>query len=202
MVSGFRFWISFPWFKKLPDKRQALPAQTRKANEHEPPTIAKQTKARIQPKPNKQTVRRRVQKASKLQNGKNKSLIALLYTELNTIYCTEGDNVWPRGHDIAYQHNFTILSLCQRLNTEEAKTRLYIPPKISTFPSNQLYLKTFQLLFFIHSVERSIGNLLFDQCCNQFYYLVVDASEPEILLWTVKSIESPPLGVNTKKKYS
>ena len=92
-----------------------------------------------------------------------------------------------------------MLSLCQRLNTEEAKTRLYIPPKISTFPSNQLYLKTFQLLFFILSVERSIGNLLFDQCCNQFYYLVVDASEPEILLYTVKSIESPPLGVNTKK---
>ena len=34
---------------------------------------------------------------------------------------------------------------------------------------------------------------------QQFYYLVVDASEPEILLWTVKSIWSPPLGVKTKK---
>ena len=94
---------------------------------------------------------------------------------------------------------FTMLSLCQRLNTEEAKTRLYIPPKISTFPSNQLYSKTFQLLFFIHSLERSIDNLVFDQCGNRCYYLDVDASEPEILLYTAKSIESPPLGVNTKK---
>ena len=94
---------------------------------------------------------------------------------------------------------FHNLSLCQRLSTEEAKTRLYIPPKISTFPSNQLYLKTFQLLFFIHSLERSIGNLEFDQCCNKFYYSVVGASEPKILSWTVKSIESSPLDVNTKK---
>ena len=93
---------------------------------------------------------------------------------------------------------FHNLSLCQRLSTE-AKTRLYIPSKISTFPSNQLYLKTFQLLFFIHSLERSIGNLEFDQCCNRFYYSVVGASEQKILLWTVKSIESSPLGVNTKK---
>ena len=34
------------------------------------------------------------------------------------------------------QHNFTILSLCQRLNTEEAKLRFYIPPKISKFRSS------------------------------------------------------------------
>ena len=54
------------------------------------------------------------------------------------------------------QHNFTILSLCQRLITEEAKLRFYIPPKISKFPSNQLYLKTFQLLFFIHLLKRLI----------------------------------------------
>ena len=30
--------------------------------------------------------------------------------------------------------------------------------------------------------ERSIGNLVFDQCRNRFYYLDVDASEPQILL--------------------
>ena len=54
------------------------------------------------------------------------------------------------------QHSFTILSLYQRLNTEETKLRFYIPPKISKFPSNQLYLKTFQLLFFIHLLKRLI----------------------------------------------
>ena len=35
-------------------------------------------------------------------------------------------------------------------------TTEYRRPKISKFPSNQLYLKTFQLLFFIHLLKRLI----------------------------------------------
>ena len=42
----------------MPDNRQALPAQTKKKRMNmNRLTIAKQTKARIQPKPNKQTVK-------------------------------------------------------------------------------------------------------------------------------------------------
>ena len=64
-----------------------------------------------------------------LQEGKNKRLIAdlqsnysvIIYqnTVLYRLYSTHGDHIWPRGLDI--QHSFTILSLCQRLNTGEAK---------------------------------------------------------------------------------
>ena len=61
------------------------------------PTIAKQTKARIQRKPNKQTA-----KSAESIYGikrKNKRLIADLQSTLNAIVHMQGD-VWPRGHDI------------------------------------------------------------------------------------------------------
>ena len=67
------------------------------------PTIAKQTKARIQPKPNKQTAK----SAESIYaiKRKNKRLIADLQSKYQNSrnserYCTQGDNVWPRGHDI------------------------------------------------------------------------------------------------------
>ena len=65
------------------------------------PTIAKQTKARIQPKPNKQTVKSA--ESIYAVKRKNKRLIADLQSskyQNNERYCTQGDNVWPRGHDI------------------------------------------------------------------------------------------------------
>ena len=65
------------------------------------PTIAKQMKARIQPKPNKQTAK----SAESIYaiKRKNKRLIADLHTKYHNTerYCTQGDNVWPRGHDIS-----------------------------------------------------------------------------------------------------
>ena len=51
--SGFRF----PGLKSCPTTGRHSPPKQNKANEHEPPTIAKQTKVRIQPKPNKQTAK-------------------------------------------------------------------------------------------------------------------------------------------------
>ena len=113
-------------------------------------TNAKQTRAPnpTRGKPDKLTAR--VQKTVMLHDGKNKRLIAVLQSNISKHYTVHTDiyHIWPRGHDILIQHNFTILSLHQRLNTEEVKSRFYIPPKISKFPSNQLYLKTFQLLFY------------------------------------------------------
>ena len=79
------------------------------------------------------------------------------------------------------QHNFTILSLCQLLKTEEAKLRFYIPPKISKLPSNQLYLKTFQLLFFIHLLKRLIRQPRVSSVLKLVLLCSRDASEPEIV---------------------
>ena len=77
------------------------------------------------------------------------------------------------------QHNFTILSLCQRLNTDEAKLRFYIPPKISKCPTNQVYLKTFQLLFFIHLLKRLIRQPRVSSVLKLVLLCSRDASEPE-----------------------
>ena len=61
------------------------------------PTIAKQTKARIQPKPNKQTAKS-AESISAIKR-KNKRLIADLQSTLNASVHMQGD-VWPRVHDI------------------------------------------------------------------------------------------------------
>ena len=115
-----------------------------------------------------------------LQDGKNKRLIADLQSNISK-NCTllHGDHISPRGHDM--QYNFTILSLYQRLNTEEAKLKFYIPPKISKFPSNQLYLKTFQLLFFIHLLKRLIRQLRVSSVLKLVLLRSRDASEREIV---------------------
>ena len=97
------------------------------------------------------------------------------------------------------QHNFTILSLCQRLNTEEAKLRFYIPPKISKFPSNQLYLKTFQLLFFIHLLKRLIRQPCVSSVVKLVFYVVVTHRNQKSSLWIFKSIDSFRLGILTRK---
>ena len=131
-----------------------------------------------------------------LHDGKNKRLIADLQSNISKHYTVQTDiyHIWPRGHDILIQHNFTILSLYQRLNTEEAKSRFYIPPKISTFPSNQLYLKTFQLLFFIHSLKRSIRQ---PRVCSVLKLVLLcsrDASEPEIVFVDIQKHREFPFG--------
>ena len=144
--------------------------------------------------PNQASKRLKVQKTAMLWDGKINvwSQIYRVLYQNTVLYCTHGDHVWPSGHDI--QHNFTILSFCQRLNTEEAKSRFYIPPKISTFPSNQLYLKTFQLLFFIHSLKRSIRQ---PRVCSVFKLVLLrsrDASEPEIVFVDIQKHWEFPFG--------
>ena len=84
-------------------------------------TNAKQTKARIQQKRNKQ----RAESAENSYATRRKKYTSdHRFTEyyIKKLYSTDstvqhGDHIWPRGHDM--QHNFTILLLCQRLNTEE-----------------------------------------------------------------------------------
>ena len=164
-------------------------------------TNAKQTKARIQPKRNKQ----RAESAENSYATRRKKInvwsqiYRVIYqkTVLYWLYCTHRDHIWPRGHDV--QHNFTILSLCQRLNTEEAKLRFYIPPKISKFTSNQLYLKTFQLLFFIHSLKRLVRQPRVSSVVKLVFYVVVTYRNQKSSLWIFKSIDSFRLGILTRK---
>ena len=133
-----------------------------------------------------------------LQDGKNKRLIADSQSNISknctllTLRTVHGDHIWPRGHDM--QHNFTMLSLYQRLNTEEAKLRFYIPPKISKFPSNQLYLKTFQLLFFMHLLKRLIRQPRVSSVLKLVLLCSPDASEPEIVFVDIQKHRQFPFG--------
>ena len=150
----YGFWFSVSFRFRIPDFRvaQQQAGAPHPNNESEWTWTAKRT----QSKRNKQTAactKQLYYKREKLNVWSQVYRVMYQNTVL-AVYCTHGGHFWPRGHDI--QHNFTILSLCQRLNTTEAKSRFCIPPKISTFPSNQLYLKTFRLLFFIHSLKWSI----------------------------------------------
>ena len=52
---------------------------------------------------------------------------------------------------------------------------------VSKFPSNQLYLKTFQLLFFIHLLKRLIRQPRVSSVLKLVLLCSRDASEPEIV---------------------
>ena len=164
-------------------------------------TNAKQTKARIQPKRNKQ----QAESAEKSYATRRKKIhvwsqiYGVLYqkTVLYWLYCTHGDHIWPRRHDM--QRNFTTLSLCQRLNTRSKIKVLHTTQDIKVSIKSTLCENIpVPLLHYTRRSDR-FANLVSLRCWNWFHHVVVTHRNQKSSLWIFKSIESFRLGINTKK---
>ena len=131
-----------------------------------------------------------------LQDGRNKRLMADLksYVSKNCTLLTlrTVHTVIISGLADMICNTISII-VVPTLNTEEAKLRFYIPPKISKFPSNQLYLRTFQLLFFIHLLKRLIRQPRVSSVLK-LVLLSSDASEPEIVFVDIQKHRQFPFG--------
>ena len=119
-------------------------------------------------------------------DGKNKCLIADLQSNIYH-YTVHTDIISGLAAMISWSNTISqfIFIVVPTIEYRRRKVKFYIPTKISKFPSNQLYLKTFQLLFFIHSLKRSIRQPRVCSC---------EASEPEIVFVDIQKHREFPFG--------
>ena len=145
------------------------------------PTIAKQTKATQTEQTDGKECRKHL--CFKTERINAWSQIYRVGYQNTERYCTQGDNVRPRGHDI------NTISQCYRcandwIQKKQKQGCTYHPKYQRFYQINFIWKHSSSSSSYTRWSDRwsSIGNIVFDQCCNRFYYLVVDASEPEILL--------------------
>ena len=96
-----------------------------------------------------------------------------------------------------------ILSLCQRLNTRRSKNKVLHTTQDINVTIKSTLLKTFQLPFFIHSLERSIDSATSSFRVYSVLKLVLlcsrDASAPEIVFVDIKKHCEFPFGRKHEK---
>ena len=155
-------------------------------------TNAKQTKARIQPKRNKQRAES-AENSYATRRKKYKRLIADLQSNISK--------------------NCTLLTLLYRRWTYLASRTWYAKQfhNIIVVPTIEYRRSKIKVLHTTQDIKVSIksssytrwidwfGNLVSLQCWNWFYYVVVTHRNQKSSLWIFKSIDSFRLGINTKK---